>query len=327
MPLSPSASDPAAAQEPLQLQVVSIRTIAEGCKLFELARHDGAPLPGCKAGAHIGIQLPNGLHRQYSLIDQGDELASYRFAVKRDAASRGGSAYLCEQVEEGHGFFVDPPRNNFPLDEDAPHSLLIAGGIGITPIRSMIDRLEELGHEWTLHAAARSRAEAPFHDMLSAFPQARFHFDDEQGRVLDVASIVAAAPAGSHIYCCGPAPMLSAFEQAVSDHGVEPDRVHVEYFTQKFESATDGGFIVELARSGGEVRVEPGQTILEALREAGLDMASSCEEGICGACETRVISGVPDHRDAILSERERKENKTMFICCSGAKSERLVLDV
>ena len=311
----------------MALTVVSTEIIARGCRLFELALPDGAPLPGCGPGAHIGIRLADGSERQYSLLNFGEAPTCYRFVVKRDPESRGGSVWLYEQAAPNDTFLIEAPRNNFPLEEGAHPTVMIAGGIGITPIRAMIDRLEEIGSEWVLHYAARSREEAPFADELAKFGSVYFHFDDVQGEVLPVREIVRAAPARAHLYCCGPAPMLAAFEAATAEANIAPERVHVEYFTQKYGAATEGGFTVALARSGGEIRVLPGQTILDALRAVGLDLSSSCEEGICGACETGVIEGEPDHRDAILSERERRENKTMFICCSGSKGDRLVLDL
>jgi len=311
----------------MALKVVSAEAIADGCRLFELALPDGGALPSCEPGAHIGIRLPDGSERQYSLLNYGSAPTSYRFAVKRDPESRGGSVWLCDKAVSGDTFLTEAPRNNFPLDEGGHPTVLIAGGIGITPIRAMIDRLEELGREWVLHYAARTRAEAAFADELAGLGSVHLHFDDVEGGVLPVAEIVRAAPTDAHLYCCGPAPMLAAFEAAAAEASIAPERVHVEYFTQKYDVATEGGFTVALARSGSEFRVEPGKTILDTLRAAGLDLSSSCEEGICGACETRVLEGLPDHRDAILSERERQENKTMFICCSGAKSDRLVLDL
>jgi ferredoxin len=153
-----------------------------------------------------------------------------------------------------------------------------------------------------------------------------FHFDDEEGgRFLNVGEIVSKLPKTAHLYCCGPAPMLAGFEAATV--GWPKDNIHVEYFTPKFTAAQEGGFIVELARSKREIVVPPGKSILHCIRDAGIQVPHSCEEGVCGACETRVISGVPDHRDSILTEGERKENATMMICCSGSKTPRLVLDI
>ena len=220
------------------------------------------------------------------------------------------------------------PRNNFALDEAAAHTILVAGGIGITPIMCMIERLEKLGRSWQLYYSCRARAETAFLSELQAKGAAKvtFNFDAENGgRFLDLAAIAAGAPAQTHLYCCGPLPMLKAFEAATAD--LPRQNVHVEYFTAAEAAALEGGYIVELRRSKREFSVPPGKTILETLRDAGVEVTSSCEEGVCGACETAVISGAPDHRDMILTAAERAANKTMMICCSGSKSDRLVLDL
>jgi ferredoxin-NADP reductase len=310
----------------MRMSVADVCEIAAGCRAVSLRPAGGGTLPACEPGAHIGIHLPNGMMRQYSLLTTRAPLREYTIGVKRDPASRGGSSYICERLRVGDELEIEAPRNNFPLVEDADHITFIAGGIGITPIWCMVQRLNMLGRPWTLHYAARSRAEAPFCVQLGVHPGVHFHFDAERdGALLPVGDIVREAARETHLYCCGPGPMLAAFEAATA--GRDPSRVHVEYFTQKHEAATEGGFVVMLARSQLEVRVLAGQSILQAVREAGIDVGSSCEEGICGACETRVLAGVPDHRDAILSEKERAANKSMFICCSGSKSDRLVLDI
>src|SRR5438874_1436516 len=212
------------------------------------------------------------------------------------------------------------------LTEDAAHTVLIAGGIGITPIWCMVQRLAELGRAWQLHYACRSRADMAFLDALEKMVGAQFHFDDEAaGKFLDVAGIVGAAPQDAHLYCCGPTPMLKAFEAATAD--CPREQVHVEYFTAKVEPARKGGFTVELARSGQEFFIPEGRSILEVLLDEGVDLDYSCELGICGACEQRVISGIAEHRDSILSEEEQAENRRVMICCAGCKSERLVLDL
>lgn len=319
----PTADESVAAFLPMRL--TAIRWAARGTNLYEFRGLGGGVLPLAEPGSHIGLMLPNGMERQYSLVEAGEGLDRYVVGIKRDPASRGGSAYVHDRLKVGDVIPVAPPRNNFPLAEAAARTVLVAGGIGITPIWCMLNRLEALGRPWTLHYACRSREDAAFLDELEGRAGVHLHFDDEAGAFLDVAAAVSAAPEGAHLYCCGPSPMLKAFEAAAA--GRPPGTVHVEYFTARFEAASEGGFVVQLARSGGEHRVEPGKSILHTLREAGLDLPSSCEEGVCGACETRVVAGEPDHRDAILSERERAENKTMFICCSGCKGDRLVLDL
>jgi vanillate O-demethylase ferredoxin subunit len=226
---------------------------------------------------------------------------------------------------------VGAPRNNFPLAEDAPDSLLIAGGIGITPMLSMVTRLVSLGRAWTLHYCARTRADAAFLDKLDALGgmphgQVRLNFDhDPGGRMLDLAALVAAAPVGAHLYCCGPAPMLAAFEAATA--GRLPQQVHVEHFTATEAPATAGGFTVVLAKSGREVFVAAGETILDAVLAAGIEAPHSCMEGVCGSCEASVIDGLPDHRDLVLSNAEKAANRSMMICCSGSKGARLTLDL
>lgn len=303
-----------------------VRMAARDTNLYTFERPGRGPLPGAEPGAHIGVILPNGVERQYSLIHSGAELSEYTVGVKRDANSRGGSVFMHDQLRVGANIFIVPPRNNFPLQEDAEVVVLIAGGIGITPIYCMIERLVTLGRPWELYYSCRSRVDTAFLDELSQYPQVHFHFDDEEGgRFLNVAAIVEKLPKNAHLYCCGPAPMLAAFEAATAHW--PPAQIHVEYFTPKFAAAQEGGFVVELARAKRELVIPPGKSILQAVREAGIQVPHSCEEGVCGACETRVISGIPDHRDTILTEQERKENATMMICCSGSKSPRLVLDI
>jgi vanillate O-demethylase ferredoxin subunit len=205
--------------------------------------------------------------------------------------------------------------------------VLIAGGIGVTPIVAMAERLAALGRDWSMTYAVRRPDEAAFTERLTRHgARVRLHVDAAHGgRPLDVAALVAAAPADAQLYCCGPAPMLDAFESAAAARPRE--RVHVERFTAAAAPATAGGFLVELARSGRRVSVSPGQTIVEALRTLGVDVAVSCAQGICGTCETRVLAGVPDHRDSLLSDAERAANDVMMICCSGSRTATLTLDL
>ena len=309
----------------INVRVVSIRDAARDTRLYAFAREDGAPLPAGEPGAHIGVHLPNGVMRQYSLVQADAVPTRYVVGIKRDANSRGGSGWIHDHLREGMVLTIEPPRNNFPLAEGAPHSVLFAGGIGITPIWCMVHHLQVQARPWQLYYSSRSRADAAFLNELEPLGHTHFHFDDEAGGFLDVAGAVARAPKDAHLYCCGPVPMLAAFEAAASAWPRE--QVHVEYFTAKETAALDGGFTVECAQSGKQFFIPPGRRILHVLREGGIQISSSCEEGICGACEIGVLAGIPDHRDAILSEAERNENKTMFVCCSGAKTDKLVLDV
>lgn len=313
-------------EETIPVRLIEVRYAARDINLYSLARPDGAPLPPASPGSHVDLILPDGILRQYSLIDVDGPGDRYTIGVKRDAAGTGGSLFLHDRVPVGSMLRVSHPRNHFPLDEQAPHSVLIAGGIGVTPIYAMAARLARLGKPFEIHYSSRSRDDAALARELAGLGSCRFHYDAESdGRFLDLKAIVAAAPDGAHFYCCGPLPMLKAFEDATAS--LPPAHVHVEYFTAKEAAATEGGFTVELKRSGTSYVIPAGKTILDVLREAGLDVPASCEKGVCGTCETRVLAGTPDHRDAILTESEKRAGDTMMICCSGAKSDRLVLDL
>jgi vanillate O-demethylase ferredoxin subunit len=293
---------------------------------YELRPTNNSELPPFTAGAHIDIKLPSGMVRSYSLLNPQSERHRYVIAVQRDRESRGGSKWIHQNFRPGEILSVNEPRNNFKLDETAEKSVFIAGGIGITPMLSMIERLGAIGRDWELIFCARTRSSAPFLGLLANNPRVRLNFDREPGAdMLDIGAVVEASSPDSHLYCCGPITMLDAFEQATKDRARET--VHVEYFTAKEPPATEGGFTVVLAKSGKEVVIPPGKTILAALRDEGFDLAHSCTEGVCGTCETKVLEGVPDHRDRILTEAERASNKTMMICCSGSKVDRLVLDL
>jgi vanillate O-demethylase ferredoxin subunit len=312
-----------------ELRVKRITYEAESINSYELVLPAGGDLAPFTAGSHIDLHLNNGMIRSYSLVNDQSERHRYVIAVNRDAAGRGGSNFVHDSFKAGDIVTISMPRNNFALREDAESSLLIAGGVGITPLASMIRRLQALSRPWKLHYAARTRRAAAFLGELGAIgpdAQLHVHFDDEQGgRPLDLAAIVANAPAGAHLYCCGPVPMLEAFEKATA--GRPAGHVHVEYFQAKQAPAVDGGFEVRLARSNRTIAVEPGKTILNAVLDAGIMANYSCSEGVCGTCETRVIEGIPDHRDLFLSPEEQAANKTIMICCSGSKSGTLVLDL
>jgi len=308
-----------------------VENAARDTNVYTFRRPDGGKLPPYKPGAHIDIHLPNGLIRQFSLLNPSADPDSYVVAIKLDAASRGGSRYIFDELKVGDALQIGAPRNNFPLVENAEHVVLFAGGIGITPIWCMAQQLAALGRSWKIHYACRSQADMAFLSDLKKLDQkfVHLHFDDEAGgKVMDLASAVTEAPAGAHFYCCGPNPMLKAFEAAAASR--PRANVHVEYFTPKEDAAAAdglGGFWVELAKSGEEYFIPPGKKVLEVLFDAGVDVDYSCELGICGACETRVISGIPVHHDSVLSEEEQATNEKVMICCCGCKTERLVLDM
>jgi vanillate O-demethylase ferredoxin subunit len=319
------------AESILEVRVKRIGYEAENINSYELVAPTGGELAPFTAGGHIDLHLSNGMIRSYSLVNDQRERHRYVIAVNRDAAGRGGSSFVHDSIRAGDIITVSHPRNNFALHEEAEHSVLIAGGIGITPLLSMVRRLETLERSWELFYAARTRVAAAFLDELDALRpnvhlNLRVDFDDERsGRVFDLAAIVKKAPAPAHLYCCGPLPMLAAFEAATADRPA--GHVHVEYFQARQAPAIEGGFEVKLARSNRRILVEAGKTILDALLDAGIAVNYACTEGVCGTCETRVLEGIPDHRDQFLSKEEQAANKTVMICCSGVKSGTLVLDL
>lgn len=311
----------------LRLLVKSVTYETADTRVYDLRSPDGNELPSFTAGAHIDLHLGNGLIRSYSILSSQDDRTRYRIGVARDRKSRGGSTHIHDTFQVGDLVELSAPRNNFPVDEGEHDSVLIAGGIGVTPMISMLQRLESLGRNWTLYVASRSASALPFREELTRPSGAvRFHYDDEHdGAVLDIAALVAASKPGAHFYCCGPTPMLDAFKKAVRD--IPEHAVHFEHFAAVEAAATEGGFDVELARSNKLVHVLEGQTILDALRDCGVDVPFSCQAGVCGSCETKILAGVPDHRDLILTDKERSSNRSMMICCSGSKSQKLVLDL
>jgi ferredoxin-NADP reductase len=310
-------------------QVRAIRLEARDILSVELCSPDGAELPAFEAGAHIDLHLGNGVTRSYSLLNSPDERKRYVVGVAKDRNSRGGSRYVHEQLRVGATLEISAPRNNFTLDESAAHTVLIAGGIGITPISCMYDRLRAIGKSVELLYCARSSTDAAFADRLLDQPGVTTHFDQERGTPPDLRTYLSQAgrPADTHFYCCGPTPMLDAFEKSCEEIGLP--HVHVERFTpaEQVESVQGGEYVVELVRSKQSVTVPPGKALLDALLEAGLDVQHSCREGICGACETPVIDGIPLHRDSVLSKSERAANATMMVCVSGCQGNRLVLDL
>jgi ferredoxin-NADP reductase len=318
------STDPA--PEWRRVRVASIQELATDVLGFELVPVDGRALPTHDAGAHVDIQVPTGLVRQYSLCGEPGATRSYRIAVKKEATGRGGSLSMHADVEVGSVLGMTTPRNYFPLAAHGAAHLLIAGGIGITPIYAMARALHAAGRDWTLHYCARSQAHAAFYDELQArAPQHVVpHFSEVP--VLDIEGLVEAMAPETHIYCCGPVGLMSAVKDATVRRSSAC--VHFEWFAApKIDHALDRAFAVELERSGMVLTVPADRSILQVVREHGIEVPSACEEGVCGTCETCVLGGEPDHRDMLLSPAERAANRTMMICISRAKSNRLVLDL
>ena len=316
----------------IPVRVKQMRHEADTVVSVEFETLDGSNLPKASPGAHVDVILRDDLRRSYSLTHEIAAGPACTVAIHRDPQSKGGSAFVHERLRVGDKVRISRPKNNFPLDEASEDSVLIAGGIGITPILAMVRRLTEEGRRWEVFYAARSRTAAAFCEELDTCVQAskgqgrvNYHFDDEQrGSLVDIKSIMESNPE-AHFYCCGPEPMLAAYEAAARE--VPRSQVHVEYFSATEEVARDGGFDLVLERSGKTLHVESGKTILDVLIENNVSVPFSCSEGVCGTCETRVIEGRPDHRDMILTDEERAKGETMMVCCSGSKSPRLVLDL
>lgn len=289
---------------------------------------EGGVAPQWQAGAHVRVALPNGGDRPYSLMAlPGLPDGALALGVLREQASTGGSQFM-HALKVGDVVRATAPINNFRLHDEASPALLFAGGIGVTPILSMAAELKARGDPYRLHYAGRARG------MLAFLPQLQeicadslsVHYDDDDSR-LDIAAALGAAPAGCHVYVCGPAGMIEVVKGAALAKGITADRVHYELFKAEQPGLPDTPFEVELKSSGQVVAVAAGQTIIQALEAAGLDVLYDCQRGDCGICQCGVISGIPDHRDVILSDDEKASNKVMQICVSRAKSERLVLDL
>jgi len=311
--------------------VHTLRLEADGILGIELRPTPGTLLPPFTAGAHIDLHLPNGLVRSYSLVNPPEETHRYVLGVLKDPGSRGGSLCVHEQLRVGAPLTISAPRNHFPLHEDAGHSVLLAGGIGITPILCMARRLSSLGRSFELICAARSRRSAAFMAEIEALgAPVTWHFDDEQGGPPDLPALLGRrAPApDTHHYACGPGVMLERFLQACATLGHA--QAHIERFAAAHVvPAADAqtNYTVELKRSARVITVTPAKSLLHTLLEAGVDVEHSCEEGVCGSCETRVLQGIPDHRDSVLSAADQASHQTMMVCVSGCRSGHLVLDL
>jgi len=314
----------------VRLRVTQLRWEADGVVSVVLRSPDGDRLPAWEPGAHVALTLPSGLVRQYSLCGPADDPFSYTIAVLLVGDGRGGSREIHHRVRIGDVLEVGEPRNNFPLT-DAPRYLFLAGGVGITPIIAMIESLlaQHDSPPWQLIYGGRSRAAMAFVDRLRPVDGAVLVPQDEAG-LPDIAGALAASPPGTAVYCCGPPAMLTAAEEACARYPALD--LHIERFSaaggEPAPRADDGAFDVELARSGTTVTVPGDKSVLDAVLEVNPDVAFSCAAGFCGTCETKVLSGVVDHRDDLLSEDERQTNATMMICVSRAGGgSKLTLDL
>lgn len=316
----------------MQVKIARKFAVATDICAFELVHTEGAALPPFAAGAHIDVTLRDGLVRQYSLCNPPTESHRYLIAVLREANSRGGSIAM-HALEEGGVLDIGEPKNHFPLHTQARHSLLLAGGIGITPILSMAEALDHAGASFEMHYCTRSAARTAFRDRLA---EARFaervhlYFDDAQdGGRLQLDALLAQARADTHLYVCGPSGFIAAALDAAKAAGWDDANVHREFFSGAGAPAQESGgaFQVKLSSTGRVIDVAPEVTVVAALAQAGIEVPTSCEQGVCGTCLTRVLSGEPDHRDVYLMDDEKAANDQFLPCCSRSKSPMLVLDL
>jgi vanillate O-demethylase ferredoxin subunit len=321
-------------QEPgstLELVVHARHVEADGIVVLDLRAADGRELPPFDAGAHIDVHLDNGLVRQYSLCNSPRERHRYLIGVLRERASRGGSLRV-HGLGQGDRVRVGMPRNAFPLQACTGHRVLVAGGIGITPIMAMARYLADAGEEFELHYFARSQSAAAFlkdlaHPALA--PRVRLHFDDAGGTLGSLAACLSPACC-AQLYICGPAGFIDRVQADALAAGLDADAVRIERFAAAPTVAIEGGetaFEVEAVRSGVRVTVQPGESIASVLEQAGLQVLTSCEQGLCGVCLTRVIEGIPDHRDEFQTDDEKARNDKITICCSRSRSPLLRLDL
>lgn len=323
----------------LMLCVAETRMLNPLIKMFRLSAPDGSVLPAFTPGAHVKVQVQLPAQaadwRHYSLIQLSSDLGAaeapreYVIAVRKEEQGRGGSRFMHEGLQLGDMVAVEPPRNDFPMHAGPAGAVLVAGGIGVTPLASMAAHRRANGLPVRMVYAGRSREMMAFLPQLTSLlgEDLAVHADDERGRALDVAAILDACVSDESLYVCGPKVMLDAVLAASEARGWPHGRVHFELFTTPAAEAGDQPFEVELAQTGQHITVPVGQTILDCMIEHGCDPMYDCKRGECGVCTATVIEGVPDHRDYFLSDSEKAAGKLIQICISRAKSSRLVLDL
>jgi vanillate O-demethylase ferredoxin subunit len=315
----------------LSVRVTRKQREAEDVFSYELASVDRVPLPKFSAGSHIDVYIRPTLSRQYSLCNDPREQHRYLIAVLREPNSRGGSIAMHDEIHEGDLITISAPRNHFPLVE-ARRSLLFAGGIGVTPILCMAERLAETDAQFEMHYCARSESRAAFRTRIGSAAYARdvhFHYDDgHDDQRLMLSTVLAEPDLDTHLYVCGPAGFIDYVVQGAKRLGWAEETIHLEYFGAKhIDRASQASFLVRIASSGQVVEIPADKTVTAVLTEQGIDIPVSCEQGVCGTCVTRVLGGEPDHRDVYLTDVEKAKNDQFTPCCSRAKSELLVLDL
>lgn len=300
--------------------------VADSVVKISLTQADGAPFPAWMAGAHIDVHLPGNIERQYSLCGSPKNSGVLEFAVLLEPESRGGSLAIHDKVKAGDAIKISAPRNNFPLP-DAQEYILIAGGIGITPLLPMIEEIEQAGRPWKLLYGGRSLSSMAFRNVLAVYGgKVEISPEDENG-LLDISGWIGAAREGVAIMCCGPERLITAVEAHCETW--PEGALNVERF-RPADGALEGenhSFEVELARTGKTVTIPADKSIAETLEDMGIYIPRSCNEGTCGTCITKVLEGTPDHRDSFLRGRMREGNKRIMACCSRSQTPKLKLDV
>ncbi|MFD1561538.1 PDR/VanB family oxidoreductase [Paraburkholderia silviterrae] len=313
----------------MRMRVSRIDTLTPAIRRLWLVCANGAPLPGFEAGAHIGLRIPidgRSQRRAYSLVNATDHAEAYEIAVQLEPGGTGGSIWV-HRLQVGDELDVTPPQNDFPLDDAARSCLLIAGGIGITPILSMARSLERAGRPYDLHYAAREPGAMAYADEVRALARATCWFDGgNPSNGMPLETTIGAPQKDRHLYVCGPAGFIHAVLEQARQNGWPNDHLHCELFSATPAAGADSGFEVELTASGVTLHVPETQSILDAMIGAGLDPVFDCRRGDCGVCVTRVLSGEADHRDICLSDEDR-DRGDFCPCVSRAKSARLVLDL
>lgn len=329
---APVGNTPPVSGQKLRVEVTDVQAEARDVVHVELRAPGGGELPPFEPGAHLAIDLPNGMIRHYSLANDWRERDRYVVGVARAAQGRGGSLFVHQALRRGMTLTINPPRNGFALDTSASSYLFLAGGIGITPILAMIRWCAANHRPWRLAYAVRSAQRAAFLETLAGLGggSVHLHADDREARVFDPGPWLAGTPPGEQVYCCGPAPMMAAVKAAASHRDART--VHFEYFAapadeQQARQASAKAFTIELRRSARSLDVPADKTILDILEKNGIPVVTSCREGTCRTCETVVCEGEVEHRDYCLTPQEQENGHTMMVCVSRAKGERLVLDL
>jgi ferredoxin-NADP reductase len=313
----------------LDLVVQYKHEAADGVVVVGLGTADGILLPNWEPGAHVDLHLggDGGLIRQYSLCGDPADRSCWSIAILREQDGRGGSRYAHDELPAGARVKARGPRNHFPFRQSERY-LFIGGGIGITPLIPMIAAADAVGADWRLVYGGRSRQSMAFvDDLVAEYAERVTVWPQDTHGLLNLGELLGTPQADTHIYCCGPEPLLNAVEPMCTSW--PPGSLHLERFAPKEvgERVITGPFEVEIVSTGQVLTVEPEVSVLDVLQNSGLFVDSSCEEGTCGSCEVAVVEGAIDHRDSVLTQEERDEGKLMMVCVSRAACPRLILDL